>query len=672
MKSVVVLFAILPIVAWAAPFVVSSSSSATCGDAFASWDATELRVGNAMFTASFRMRGGVLKTASFKAGGRESLRIDEVSEGDEIVVTETEPGWSAAGERELALVVASGGASATVRVWPKASGPMVECQPAATPLPKRPGEKAWGSGVFSFSWRRLSQLDKCGDALSFAAKHMVVRAYTPIDRTDLRAELLDVREFEMPTCEAMAYLRCGVLDVRETLAGRGIVFLRLAPMPVSRTDHEVFDFVVSPATCAVMAVPNGYPLAMLAYDGGETGRIRALRDFHRSLWPYRHGRDGQLVSNTWGDGNRDSRINEDFLMKEIAAAADIGVDVVQIDDGWQKGRSVNSSKGGGKGVWNGYWAADPHFWDPDPVRFPNGLAPLSKVAVGNGLSLGFWFGPDSSDEAANWERDADCLIGMWRDYGARHFKIDSLKLHTPKAFARNRRFFEKMLGESSGEMCFDLDCTAEVRPGFLGGMPVGQLFAENRYAFRKGDRRVYYPHQTLRSLWSLAHVIDPMRLRMEFLNPAKNDTAYGDDPLRPAAWPADALFAISMLSSPLAWMELSDVPEEVRAKWRPLIAAWKRERGRLHGGVTVPVGSKPDGEAWTGFVTVCDDGGGYALIFREMNVSSSWRLGLREYFRHTNLSAKVLSGEGAVAVPDGVLCADIPHKLGYVWVSLSK
>lgn len=263
-------------------------------------------------------------------------------------------------------------------------------------------------------------------------------------------------------------------------------------------------------------------------------------------------------------------------------------------------------------MWNGYWVVDPHFWDPDPVRFPNGLAPLSKVAVENGLSLGFWFGPDSSDEAVNWERDADCLIGMWRDYGARHFKIDSLKLHTPKAFAMNRRFFEKMLS------------------------------------------------------------IDPMRLRMEFLNPEKNDAAYGDDPLRPAAWPADALFAISMLSSPLAWMELSDVPEEVRAKWRPLIAAWKRERGRLRGGVTVPVGSKPDCAAWTGFVTVCDDGGGYALIFREMNALSSWRLGLREYFRHTKLTAKVLSGEGAVAVSDGVLCADIPHKLGYVWVVLAK
>ena len=638
--------------------------------AFARWDARTLRVGNGRFEAGFRMGGGMLRLVSLSADGVERLRGGAAAGGDELTVAEAEPQWSAAGERELALSVASCGGQALVRVWPRANGPVVE-QAAAAPLPPRPGHKEWGSRVFSFGWSRFKSLDACGDAVSFAAPHLVARAYTPIDRTDLRAELLDEREFAMPTCEAMAYLKCGVLDVRETLTGRGVVFLKLAPMPESRAEPDAFDFAVNPSTRAVMAVPTGCPLAALAYSGGEVGRLRALHDFHRSLWPRRPGRDGVLLSNTWGDGNRDSRINEGFLLGEIAAAADIGVEVVQIDDGWQKGRSANSSQSGGKGVWNGYWAADPEFWAPDPVRFPRGLRPLADAAAKRGLSIGLWFGPDSSDNAANWERDADCLLAFHRQFGIRHFKIDSLKLHTPEAFARNRKFFAKMLGESGGSMCFDLDCTAEVRPGFLGGMPVGPLFVENRYAHRKGDMRVYYPHQTLRSLWTLSRVLDPVRLRMEFLNPEKGDGLYGDDPLRPSAWPADALFAIAMVSSPLAWMELSDVSEAVRAKWRPLIAKWKRERDALHGCVTVPVGGMPDGEAWTGFVSVGDDGGGYALVFREGNARGDWRLDLRDFFGAERLSASVISGAGAASVEGGQLRVDIPDRLGYLWLRIS-
>ena len=34
---------------------------------------------------------------------------------------------------------------------------------------------------------------------------------------------------------------------------------------------------------------------MLSYEGGEFGRARALRDFQRSLWPRKPGRDGLLL-----------------------------------------------------------------------------------------------------------------------------------------------------------------------------------------------------------------------------------------------------------------------------------------------------------------------------------------------------------------------------------------
>jgi alpha-galactosidase len=115
---------------------------------------------------------------------------------------------------------------------------------------------------------------------------------------------------------------------------------------------------------------------------GEGGRIAALHDFQRLRRPYDSRRDGLFMTCTWGDRSRDAKINEQFIVKEIEAAARLGVDVYIMDDGWQAGRSSNSASG--KGVWNGFWAASPDFWKPDGKRFPRGFAPvvvLSNQAV---------------------------------------------------------------------------------------------------------------------------------------------------------------------------------------------------------------------------------------------------------------------------------------------------
>ena len=652
---------------------VASAGELNEGAAFARWTESRLEVGTARFRAELAWSSGLLRVVSLKsADGVERLR-GEPAAGEPISVEQAEVPWSVAGVRELALKVVASGRSAEVRVWPEANGPLV-FNPAGDGLPERPDDRQWSPQVFRAGWNALGRLTPCGDVLRFAAANLKVRAVTALDRTDVHAELLPGREWLMPSCEVDGRVSCSQLDAREQGTGRGVVFVRLAPMPVSRpTDAE--DFCVEPSTRSVLAVANGYPLAVLAYEGGETGRLRALRDFQRSLWPYRPGRDGLLLSNTWGDGNRDSRISESFLLGEIAAASDIGVEVVQIDDGWQKGRTKNSAlaraaKDGNRGVWNGYWAADPDFWKPHPERFPRGFGPLLDAAKAGGVTLGLWYGPDSTDDCVNWERDADCLLGYLRDCGIPFFKIDSLKLRTPKAFARNRAFFGKMLTESQGRMAFDLDCTAEIRPGYFGGMPVGPLFVENRYAFRAGDQRIYRPHQTLRTLWSLAHVIDPVRLRMEFLNPAKKADLYGDDPLAPSRWPADALFAITMMASPLAWMELSDVPEEVRAAWRPLIAAWKRHRPALHGGLVVPVGEAPDGEAWTGFVS-SQSASAYVLLFREANSSPRYRLP-SDALPFVPNTVQVLGGRGTARVREGELEVEVGRSLDFAWLLVSR
>jgi alpha-galactosidase len=204
-------------------------------------------------------------------------------------------------------------------------------------------------------------------------------------------------------------------------------------------------------------------------------------------------------------------------------------------------------------------------------------------------------------------------------------------------------------------------------------MDIGPLFVENRYA--RPESRRYRPHQALRNLWGLSHVVDPVRLRMELLNPGKRQEVYEGDPLAPCRWPADALFAITMMASPLGWMELSDVSEEVRAAWRPLVSRWKKERSVMHSGTILPIGDEPDGWAWTGFFSCAKDAScAYALLFREQNEDDDFDLDISPLVPPgTRFSkAEVIGGRGKAELDDDGLDVEIPAKLDFVWVKLTK
>jgi alpha-galactosidase len=175
--------------------------------------------------------------------------------------------------------------------------------------------------------------------------------------------------------------------------------------------------------------------------------MKALQEYQRTLRPFMPGRDGLFLANTWGDRSRDARVNEEFMLREIEAGARLGVEVIQIDDGWQKGRTSNSAEAGG--VWNGFWAANENFWDVHPERFPNGLAPLIARARERGMQFGLWFAPDSSHHFANWQRDVVAILKLHRELGVNYFKIDGVKAETSTVFrfGRDGRNSPRLLGQ---------------------------------------------------------------------------------------------------------------------------------------------------------------------------------------------------------------------------------
>ena len=323
--------------------------------------------------------------------------------------------------------------------------------------------------------------------------HLRLTKVTLLDITDSHNELVFEDEWLLHPADSGLSLTGNLFTVEDVLTGEGIILLKEAPLPYARPLPTPVDLKVEllkaetdgPAWKLALfgtgiggGVAEGYAHSIIPYIGGRDGMTAALQAYQNAIRPYKAGRDGLFLTNTWGDRSRDARINEEFILQEVCAGSELGADIVQIDDGWEKGRTANSSQP--SGIWEGFWSADQEFWQPDPVRFPNGLLPVTAALSERGMALGLWFAPDSSDDFANWERDADALLAINLEHGVHHFKIDSVSAKTRLGEVNLHRFFDRVL-EGCRDIVFDLDVTADVRPGYFGMMHAGPLFVENRY-----------------------------------------------------------------------------------------------------------------------------------------------------------------------------------------------
>ncbi|MFP4376578.1 MAG: glycoside hydrolase family 97 catalytic domain-containing protein [Spirochaetales bacterium] len=327
----------------------------------------------------------------------------------------------------------------------------------------------------------------------------------------------------------------------------------------------------------------------------------------------RIGRTPFMLSNTWGDRNRDAALNEQFARGEIDAAAELGIDYVQLDDGWQRGITKNSRLAKG-GVWEGYYATDEHFWAVNEQKFPNGLEPIVRYASEHNVKLGLWFSPDSWGSFRNWRHDADTLLEFYHSLGIDQFKLDGIKIRDKQGERNLLRLLEALEEESDGGIDYCMDVTAEIRLGYIYGRRHGKIFLENRYT----DWGNYYPYRTLRNLWMLARHLPARRFQIEVLNNRRNEAVYGTDPLAPARYRMDYLFAIAMTATPLLFMELTNLDSDARAELAPILAVYREIRDDLSSCDVIPIGTRPDGRSYSGFQCVRPGGGGFLVLFRDL------------------------------------------------------
>lgn len=496
-------------------------------------------------------------------------------------------------------------------------------------------------------------VDDAIDIFSLPQTHLKVTTVNLYDKTDENDTLLS--EHTRVLYPRGEYDADGNLFLFEDyLRGESLLVVKDAPAPSSMLERTAPDLLVHGNQTAEL-IGSGlregevYENFVSCYGSivgvGDSQTLLRLfkRYYNHEYAPLETA--NMLMANTWGDRSQDEAISENFIRGEILAAEEIGIDLLQIDDGWQLGTTPNSRLSS-NGVWSGYYQANENFWSVHPRKFPEGLHPLIGFAKKHHIELGLWFSPDSSKDYENWRRDVDTVLSLHKEYGIRHFKIDAVRIRSKTGEQRYHHFLTELMRASGNTIRFELDITADNRYSYLYHREVGSIFVENRYT----DWGNYYPHNTLRNLWMLSKYFPARKFQFELLNNTRHKEQYTEDELAPSQYTMDYVFAVTAVANPLFWMEVSSLPEEERVVLRKAVKWYKSCREDFWNGEVFPIGQMPDGQSFTGFHVLCQDGGGYVLIFRESTRESTHSFELPVCCAASTLQLIASNHEGGVDV----------------------
>lgn len=331
------------------------------------------------------------------------------------------------------------------------------------------------------------------------------------------------------------------------------------------------------------------------YEGIEDEKYISLKDYQvkdSNYYP-------MIMSNPWGDRLWMAHISEEFVCKEISAAAQMGAEYYQIDDGWNKGNGL---------IHVGYSKKmDRSFWAIDKEKFPDGFNKIVKVAKEKNIKIALWIGLDCNCLYRNYVEQANIIFDMYKKHNIKVFKIDIMKLRNYESRANIEKLFKLLREKSNGEIIFNLDVTNDKRSGYFLFNEYGVIFLENRYE-GKGYSNSYSPYLTLKNQWDLAKYVPLQNLQIEFLN------------IRKPNYSAEYRLAITYFSNPLAWFEPSNLDYETMDIFKNGLLIYKEHRQAIFNGSILPIGQRPSGHSYTGFISYNQqEEYAYLLLFREDN-----------------------------------------------------
>ncbi|MBQ9132447.1 MAG: alpha-galactosidase [Clostridia bacterium] len=540
-----------------------------------------------------------------------------------------------------------------------AQGCLVTPQSRALPYYEVTATRTNGSYVTYRLWENLPVIRVGDDSeetlLTLAGEHWTVRAVRLNAFTDDFDTLTEEIEFNLFFKGIRKQVEGDIFFFEDTLTNNA--FLLISETPDHTRGRIWADRNEEKTAYHVHLKNGGYPVTLGICKAGECEAL--CRNYLRHV---NHCPELIAMSNTWGDYHGSKRVCESFVLDELTSATEMGIDVLQIDDGWQAGNTIYEIQRDERGHQVFY----EHYWDLNTQRFPNGISPITAKATKKGLRVGLWFAPSSHDCFAKIERDKLVLKKLYQEWGVRFFKLDMYQA-TDKAHSDKMRELLDFIYSLGNDVSVQMDVTRYERLNYLCGAEYGTIFVENRYT-RTAN---YFPHRALRNLWDISRYVPSNRFQFELINPDLNTESYHDgDPLAPQFYSMDYLFASVMLSNPLFWMELQYLSEERRRQLEPMMAVWKQHRESLANADVAPIGEKPCGRSHTGFLVSQNGTPSYLLLFREMTDRSIGKFELPV----SNMQAELLysNGDVTLSVDGDTLTATYAQPRTYAFIKLTK
>ncbi len=399
------------------------------------------------------------------------------------------------------------------------------------------------------------------------------------------------------------------LSVEYNNGNDGICVVKESPKCVNQQAHNTGSFYSGPYGLAV----TGWGLTpeeiltdrfrecwatwTIAWTEGNDGMQLALKQFDRARYPAFPKRDMFILSNTWGPANPGGAqfTEKDFLMKEIPALAKLGIDVMQIDDGWQKGGGSSEAR------------------DFSP-KYKNGWKDIKAEADKYGLRFGLWVTAQLST-AEEMEKNLDEL-------GFISWKADFDHLANRNDYENRVKKYREVLKHSwmntQFTLCPEYD---DPRYGWYFCKEYGSIYFQNIQESLPAHLTMV-PYQVLRQHWLMTKYFNSNKLQVMLQNPKRTNPERSDAPLHSHSY----CFAMGVPFVPCFFQSARYLDPQGQEELKNFIALYKKHREAIFNCYTFPVGDKPDNQSWSGFQMINDDekGNNYILLFRELhNINSN-------------------------------------------------
>jgi len=448
------------------------------------------------------------------------------------------------------------------------------------------------------------------------------------------------------------------LSVEYNNGANGVCVIKESPKCVNQQAHFTGSFYCAPDGLSV----TGWGLTpdeivadrfrecwatwTIVWSQGNDGMQLALKQFDRARYPSFPERDMFVLSNTWGPANPDGAqfTEQDYLMKEIPALANLGIDVMQIDDGWQKGGRFSDAHGFSPKYKNG-WKDIKAEADKYKLRF--GLWVTAKLSTTEELNknvdeLGF----------VSWKADFDHLENRG-DYEERIKKYRDVMKHSWM--------------KTQFTLCPEYD---DPRYGWYYCKEYGSIYFQNIQESLPAHLTMV-PYQVLRQHWLMAKYFNSNKLQVMLQNPKRTNAERSDAPLYSHSY----CFAMGMPFIPCFFQSAQYLDNAGKTELKQFIAMYKKHRNSMFNCYTFPIGDKPDNRSWSGFQWVNEkQDGGYILLFRELHNNTQVQPVQLKFLQGKTILMENLETDlqtKAKTTSNGTVSFKIPRAAGYVFMKYS-